>query len=386
MSLVGCFVGFWRTLFLRVNADVNGGAQDLSESAGADRHAICVCAGSSGDARYRSATRAVPSGFSYDLSTEDNYCRPHFVGKYKDIRPLLDYTYHRLFSEARCKVQDDIIDGFLQTANEAHIMPWVVFTAGAMGAGKGFTMKWMHQQGYFPLDNFVTVDPDAIRQALPEWNGYVKRDPSSAAALTHKEAGMIAELLGFAALRCRRNVIIDGSLRDTEWYTTYFADLRKEFPGVRIAIIHIVAKAEEVLARAASRGRATGRHVPLELLESSMQAVPRSVNALAKYADFVCRVLNSDGQKPQIQREPEAPYPPEELEVTWDLFQHLWHSIDTDGDGVLSAEEVQAALAKGSVTFEALQTIDTNGDGQITLDEIEHARLKAAHSGTRIWK
>lgn len=234
--------------------------------------------------------------YSYKLSTEENYYVPYFVGKYKDIRPLLDLSYHRLYHATRCKVQDDIVDHFLGQAESDEIMPWVIFTAGAMGAGKGHCMRWMDKHGYIPLKSFVTVDPDAIRQALPEWEGYVQRNPSTAGELTQKEAGLIAEILGYAALRGRRNVIFDGSLRDRDWYLSFFAKLRHEFPGVRIAVIHIMANREEVLARALARGHETGRHVPVELLEMSMQ-VSRGIQSSALTGESLATIdLDGDGE------------------------------------------------------------------------------------------
>ena len=84
----------------------------------------------------------------------------------------------------------------------------------------------MNKQKCLPLEQFILVDPDQIRQMLPEWDGYVERDPMTAAVKTQKEAGHIAEILGYRALRHRRNVIFDGSLRDVEWYS--IAELPKE--------------------------------------------------------------------------------------------------------------------------------------------------------------
>jgi hypothetical protein len=40
---------------------------------------------------------------------------------------------------------------------ERPVHPWVVFTAGAMGAGKSRAMHWLHARGLFPLPSFVQV-------------------------------------------------------------------------------------------------------------------------------------------------------------------------------------------------------------------------------------
>merc|ERR1712113_1177996 len=101
-----------------------------------------------------------------------------------------------------------------------------------------------------------------------------KLNKDSAGDLTQKEAGCIAEILGCKALSQRLNVIFDSSLRDVEWYTDYFKQLRKKFPGVRIMILHITAERKEVLRRAEKRGRKTGRYVPEEVLLESMTKVP----------------------------------------------------------------------------------------------------------------
>ena len=45
----------------------------------------------------------------------------------------------------------------------------MVFTAGAMGSGKSWTMHWLQERGYFPLESFVVVDPDAIRYQVSSW-------------------------------------------------------------------------------------------------------------------------------------------------------------------------------------------------------------------------
>lgn len=241
----------------------------------------------------------------------------------------------------------------------------------------------MDQKGYLPIENFITVDPDAIRQAMPEWPGYVGRDSEMAGNHTQKEAGLIAEMMGYKALRNRSNVIFDGSLRDARWYTKYFLKLRDEFPGIRIMILHIYALRAEVLQRAEDRGKKTGRVIPPSVLIESMDAVPASVQALAPYADFVCRVVNSDGKEPEIQRELNSPHPPETVDLNWDLLNKLWGQLDADGDGSLSAAEIQIAIGQGLLTPEVVKTLDKDGDGEISRAEFQAAAAQALASGTR---
>jgi len=76
----------------------------------------------------------------------------------------------------------DVNDDICTTPTE----PWAVFTAGAMGAGKSFTIRRLMTENRFPLLAFVSVDPDLIRRHLPEFEAYVEQNPDLAGELTRK--------------------------------------------------------------------------------------------------------------------------------------------------------------------------------------------------------
>ena len=132
----------------------------------------------------------IRADYDYNKSTEENYeaqaSEQIFVGKFAKLRSELDYTYHSHYTHERQLLHDRIMNAFLDTIihdGEARcnipLENWLVFTAGTMGAGKGHTLRWLDKQDIFPLDAFVRVDPDSIRELLPEWNEYFKRDPYS---------------------------------------------------------------------------------------------------------------------------------------------------------------------------------------------------------------
>jgi hypothetical protein len=96
----------------------------------------------------------------------------------------------------------------------------------------------------------VLVDPDEIRRRLPEFHLYVDYSPELAGELTRKEAGFIAEILTLAGLQAGKNVLVDGSLRDSDWYKLYFKRLHNEFSNLKLSIIHVTAPREAVFQRA----------------------------------------------------------------------------------------------------------------------------------------
>lgn len=202
--------------------------------------------------------------FSVFISSEENNRSDEmvFFGKYSHIRKTLDYSYHSNYTFERQKLQDAIVSDMLDSAfifdadgniGTTPTTPWIVFTAGAMGAGKSHVMNTLVSQGRFPLKAFVIVDPDEIRRILPEYHIYINENPEMAGELTRKEAGFIAEILTFAALQSGKNVLQDGSLRDSDWYKTYFHRLREDFPNVQQAIIHVTAPRDAVFRRASVR-------------------------------------------------------------------------------------------------------------------------------------
>eukprot|EP00981_Chlorochromonas_danica_P003882 scaffold735_cov159-Ochromonas_danica.AAC.14 len=170
-----------------------------------------------------------------------------------------------------------------------------------MGAGKGHTLQWLNRQDLFPLDAFVNVDPDAIRELLPEFDGYNRRNIGTMGYLTQKEVGYISEVLTYDALLNKKNVLVDGSLRDVRWYLEYFNKLRRDFCILRIAIINVVAPIDSVLRRAHKRALVTGRMVPDNLIIESAEAIPVSVSCLARNADFHARISNEDGVDPYME-------------------------------------------------------------------------------------
>jgi len=265
--------------------------------------------------------------FSVLLSSEENNQSDdmNFYGKFSHIRKTLDYSYHSNYTFERQKLHDAIITNML---NEAYICdedgnvglaaadPWIVFTAGAMGAGKSYTMCVLVEHERFPLPAFVVVDPDEIRRLLPEYHMYIAENPELAGDLTRKETGYISEILTLAALQSGKNVLQDGSLRDHAWYRLHFQRLKKEFPQVRHAIIHITAPKQAILDRAASRALTTGRIVPEKLLEQAIEEVPKSVEILAPLVDYYAEINNSSDADDIKLVKPEG--------SNWKQFRQQW--------------------------------------------------------------
>ena len=96
------------------------------------------------------------------------------------------------------------------------------------------------------------------------------------------------------ALNSGRNVLVDGSLRDSYWYYTYITNLRLKYPKVKVAIIYISCKIETALRRAENRALITGRLVPKEIILESYRQIDHSVEILSPITSFVARFSNEE--------------------------------------------------------------------------------------------
>ena len=228
------------------------------------------------------------------LATNANYANPNvdeFVGEFADIRATLDYAYHVNYTPARQLWQDRAIKSVVvRTAPQ--IDPWVVYTCGPMGAGKGYTLSWMSRHGVFPLEDIVHVDPDYFKQIMPEWNGYVKHVGDASGSKCHKESGYIQEIAQEVAMRQSQNVWVDGSLHNGAWFSTVFATHRRVFPQYRLAIFVISAPESIVRERIKKRAAETGRGIPEASIVQSLQSVATSLEMLTPLVDFVARITN----------------------------------------------------------------------------------------------
>lgn len=231
----------------------------------------------------------------------------------------LDYSWHSHYSPDRQALQDAIISEHLRTGT-AQGRPMAVYLSGPMGAGKSHVIRHLHRERAFRLDSFVSIDPDRIKFMLPEAARLVEQDRLSAATLLHRESTYVSEVIERESLRRQKNLLVDGTLRDTEWYRRHFARIRADFSHYRIVLLSIRAPPEVVYARAAKRAQVTGRVVPKAVLDDAIDKAPKSFEQLAPLADYSAVIDNSAESSPRF-------LPP----VTWEEFKRrFWDEVAND--------------------------------------------------------
>jgi len=242
----------------------------------------------------------IPDGYNWEICTQENYVSSSSSpsGPLAGVRKLTDTAYHGHYTAERQRFQDDLVLRLLPPSTTPLKEPVLLFTAGAMGVGKSFVIRWMAESGLLPLSEFALIDPDRIAQQLPEWQGYFRHDPMTASLMTRLEAGLITELGLVHALQQRRNILVDSSLRHGSWYARVLERLRHELPEVRIVLLYVHTSEETIHRRAQERGR-DGRVAPSTEVQDSLQRMARAVSRLLPHVDFFAQVANDDG-KPHV--------------------------------------------------------------------------------------
>jgi predicted kinase len=261
-------------------------------------------------------TTAFYANEPHKKSTEEHFSMAErdagFYGSYANVRRKLDYSYHVHYRKERQWLHDAIIEDNLlkhqQQDDDSDAIdyhqgkpvilpryPWLILMVGVHGAAKHSTVRQLIDTGRLKLLSLVCVDTDDLRRYLPEYATYRDACPSSVDRRTRKEAGYISETLTIAALQAGRNVIFYGSLKDTAWYKdTFIPFLRKQFHGIQVALIHVMADPAVAFARAQQRAVATRRTLQeKEFMQQLSETIPRACQLIQPAVNYYAEIRNN---------------------------------------------------------------------------------------------
>lgn len=233
---------------------------------------------------------------------------------------------------------------------QAQENPKAVILGGQPGSGKselaGEAIREMRQSG-----GAVVIDADRMREENPRYKQLSKDDPENAADRTQKEAGEWATRLTMTAIEEKRNLVVDGTMRNPENIRDLANRLKEAGYDVEARVMAV--NPETSITRARLRfeeqvsERGTGRFVNQEQHDNAYAAIPRSVAALEteKLVDRV-KVYDSN-QRPVYENAQERGEWKKQPEAAQALEQERgrdWsHAEKRD---YVSALEDIAALAK----------------------------------------
>ncbi|WP_126242981.1 zeta toxin family protein [Burkholderia gladioli] len=115
-----------------------------------------------------------------------------------------------VMQRAYARVEREALEGSREQA-----APTAILLGGQPGAGKtALARQAMAELG--ARGGAVLIDADRMRENLPQYSQLLRQNPQHAADLTHVEAGRWSGRLTHAASEARRNLVIDGTMRNPE--------------------------------------------------------------------------------------------------------------------------------------------------------------------------
>lgn len=156
--------------------------------------------------------------------------------------------------------------------------PEVVLMAGLPGSGKSTVADRISGE-------HVVVDPDRIRDLIPMYQSSFNADPKTAAVRWHQAAIQLQFPIVDRSLSENRDIIIDGTMRDTAFFKGLIERIRRDHPNYKVRLIYVSVGIDEAKRRVELRSRKTGRFVPDLDYVKLQDGISRSVETLSPLVD-----------------------------------------------------------------------------------------------------
>jgi predicted ABC-type ATPase len=118
----------------------------------------------------------------------------------------------------------------------------------------------------------IRVDPDAVREQLPEYDQLVRQGRRDVVERTRDRVNQIADSLLEHAIHDQKSFVFDTSGRDAKWYQGFMRYLKRK--GYEVTIVMIYTEAMIARERADERAEINKRHVDEDFFNETHSLVP----------------------------------------------------------------------------------------------------------------
>jgi predicted ABC-type ATPase len=183
----------------------------------------------------------------------------------KDTEEL--YTKDGVYTKQRQKLHDRIQTNKLRGHTPVGKEKTVYMTGGPSANGKSTLInsgKVKHPK------NMVTIDSDAIKGDLPEYNALLKIKDPRAAAFAHEESSFVSKKILKTSVDGNYNALLDGTGDGSiESLTKKIKGMKAN--GHRVSAEYVTLDTDLSLKLAKIRGKKTGRFIPDEFIKNANQ-------------------------------------------------------------------------------------------------------------------
>jgi predicted ABC-type ATPase len=199
------------------------------------------------------------------------------------------------YKPERKKLHDGIVSKFSDhvPSNKEGQRPMAVVMMGGPASGKTTAAKKLG----LDLNKYVNINPDDVKEHLPEYNEAIKGSARNAAFMAHRESSEVATRVHKEALAANKNLLVDGTGKNADKYSKLVKALKKAGYHVRLVMADI--DKGEAYKRMVGRAEKSGRYVPDDVFNAAHDKIPKNFHAIADHADEAS-LLNNSGTGPEM--------------------------------------------------------------------------------------
>lgn len=197
------------------------------------------------------------------------------------------------YSAVRTKLHQEAISAHTEGKTKGHDRPHAIVMMGGPGSGKGTVLKKIMGKG--AMDNYVHVDPDEMKQRVPEYQIARARNAKDAASVGHEESSHMAVKLHQHAVAARHNILLDGTGKNAKKHIAKIKALKAA--GYHVTVISPHIGVEEGVARVSQRADRSGRFVPTDVVRGAYGKIPGNFHDVAAHADDAMLIDNHNGPR-----------------------------------------------------------------------------------------
>ncbi len=188
----------------------------------------------------------------------------------------------------RANLHLNIIKEAVQDAKTAApgTAPKALLVVGAPGSGRSALIN--------TLRDFVSINPDRIKEKFPEYQEATKNRAKNAALIVHAESSLVAKQIQVHAVSNRMNLAIELTGEKPEAIKAAMESLKKHGYEVGVALCHCPQK--DHLRRTIAMSESTGRWLSEDFIKQSHQ---QALDTFKKIRTGCDRFRVIDTQNPQ---------------------------------------------------------------------------------------
>jgi len=202
------------------------------------------------------------------------------------------------FLQSRTDFHKELVNNYISSNGGTTKRGTSYFMGGAPATGKSSLLE----TGVVKLPKgILKVDPDAIKKMIPEYNGMVEKNVSTAAHKVHEESSILSKSIVKTVAKAKGDIVMDG-VGDGEYDKLVKKVLEQREAGKKVEAHYITTNVEESVKRATKRASETGREVPEAYIRDMHREISKLVPKLAENGVFdVLKLYDNNvarGEKP----------------------------------------------------------------------------------------